>query len=196
MIVSVLLPRFALATAAGDREHLLREPAALSPEPGRDQLIGEVIGNLTTTMQTLDSRHRQLSTLVVELKDWMTDLARDRQVIGSSLGSISDLTLVVANLLREGRPLLKSDIAELRKLAELLNQPENSQEIVELLDRLPETLTDQARTGSYGSWYNYYLCSAAIRITLPEIAGIPNVLEQALSNIQIRSTAPRCEGKW
>jgi protein ImuB len=42
MIVSVLLPRFALATAAGDREGLLREPAALAPEPGREQFIGEV----------------------------------------------------------------------------------------------------------------------------------------------------------
>jgi protein ImuB len=42
MIVSILLPRFALATAAGDREGLLREPAALAPEPGREQLIGEV----------------------------------------------------------------------------------------------------------------------------------------------------------
>jgi protein ImuB len=42
MIVSVLLPRFALAVAAGDREHLLREPAALAPEPGREQNVGEV----------------------------------------------------------------------------------------------------------------------------------------------------------
>jgi len=42
MIVFVLLPRFTLVTAAGDREHLLREPAALAPEPGREQMIGEV----------------------------------------------------------------------------------------------------------------------------------------------------------
>jgi len=28
--------------AAGDREHLLREPAALAPEPGREQLVGDV----------------------------------------------------------------------------------------------------------------------------------------------------------
>src|SRR5215218_7895583 len=42
MIVSVLLPRFALTTAAGDREGLLREPAALAPEPGREQFVGEV----------------------------------------------------------------------------------------------------------------------------------------------------------
>ena len=42
MIVCVLLPRFALAVAAGDRENLLREPAALAPEPGREQMVGEV----------------------------------------------------------------------------------------------------------------------------------------------------------
>src|SRR4051794_21228600 len=41
-VVAVLLPRFALSVAAGDREVLLREPAALAPEPGREQLIGEV----------------------------------------------------------------------------------------------------------------------------------------------------------
>lgn len=41
-VVCVYLPRFALATAAGDRATLLREPAALAPEPGREQRIGEV----------------------------------------------------------------------------------------------------------------------------------------------------------
>jgi protein ImuB len=42
MIVCVLLPRFALAVAAADREQLLRQPSALAPEPGREQLVGEV----------------------------------------------------------------------------------------------------------------------------------------------------------
>lgn len=42
MIVCVLLPRFELAVAAGGREALLGEPAALAPEPGREQMIGEV----------------------------------------------------------------------------------------------------------------------------------------------------------
>jgi protein ImuB len=42
MIVCVLLPRFALTVAAAEREQLLREPSALAPEPGREQLVGEV----------------------------------------------------------------------------------------------------------------------------------------------------------
>ena len=42
MIVCVLLPRFELVVAAGGREALLGGPAALAPEPGREQLVGEV----------------------------------------------------------------------------------------------------------------------------------------------------------
>ena len=43
MIVCVLAPRFELLSAAGERELLLR-PAALAPEPGREQAVGEVSG--------------------------------------------------------------------------------------------------------------------------------------------------------
>src|SRR6201985_1949399 len=42
MIVCVLIPRFALTTAAGDRGELLQSPVALAPEPGGSQQIGEV----------------------------------------------------------------------------------------------------------------------------------------------------------
>jgi protein ImuB len=42
MIVCVLIPRFELAVAAGSREALAAGPVALAPEPGREQLIGEV----------------------------------------------------------------------------------------------------------------------------------------------------------
>jgi protein ImuB len=41
-VVAVVFPRFALVVAAGGRASLLREPAALAPEPGREQLVGEV----------------------------------------------------------------------------------------------------------------------------------------------------------
>jgi protein ImuB len=40
--VCVFLPRFELAVAAGGRDALMAGPAALAPEPGREQLVGEV----------------------------------------------------------------------------------------------------------------------------------------------------------
>jgi protein ImuB len=42
LIVCVLIPRFELAVAAGGRHTLAQGPVALAPEPGREQLIGEV----------------------------------------------------------------------------------------------------------------------------------------------------------
>ena len=43
-VVCVLIPRFTLLTALGDRRDLLRTPAALAPEPDREQVVGEVSG--------------------------------------------------------------------------------------------------------------------------------------------------------
>jgi protein ImuB len=42
MIACVLIPRFALTTAVGDRAELLQTPVALAPEPGGVQQVGEV----------------------------------------------------------------------------------------------------------------------------------------------------------
>jgi protein ImuB len=42
MVVAVLIPRFALLAALGDRRALLSEPVALAPEPGRTQVVGEI----------------------------------------------------------------------------------------------------------------------------------------------------------
>jgi protein ImuB len=42
MVVCVLLPRFELVVAAGGRARLAEGPVALAPEPGREQMVGEV----------------------------------------------------------------------------------------------------------------------------------------------------------
>lgn len=179
----------------GTVRSLLEHTASLTNTlADRDQLIGEVVTNLGTTLTTVDERHVQLEQLIVELRDFMGDLAADRDTIGDSLTSISDLTTVVAKLLQQGRPLLKDDIAELRTLARLLNEPENKKLVVEIFDRLPESMTDQTRTGTYGSWYNYYICGFAGEISLPVISGLPIIkqLNKQLNSIDFRSTAPRC----
>lgn len=163
----------------------------------RDKLIGDVIDNLGQTLDTVGQRREQLSTLIVELKDWMQDLAKDRTTIGSSLDNISQLTVTVADLLRQGRPLVKEDLDALRQLAALLNKKENRANLSELLERMPETMRDQTRTGTYGSWYNYYVCGVSARIKLPVIANLPIVkeLQQFLADFTVKSTAPRCQDK-
>lgn len=41
---AALIPRFSLLAAIGERSELLGEPAALAPQPGREQVVGEVSG--------------------------------------------------------------------------------------------------------------------------------------------------------
>ena len=180
----------------GTVQGLLAKTASLtSTLANRDQLIGEVITNLGQTLDTVDRHHVQLTRLVEELKGWMADLARDRRTIGSSLQNISQLTAVVADLVQSGRPMIKADVVQLRRLAALLNKPKNRKVVVEMLDRLPESMTDQTRTGTYGSWYNYYLCGFSGKIQLPVIGNAPGVkqLQQQLNHLSFNSTASRCQ---
>jgi len=179
----------------GTVRSLLESTASLTTAlADRDELIGDVVTNLGTTLTTVDERHEELDDLVVQLKDWMVDLARNRDTIGSSLDSISELTVVLSDLLQDARPLVKGDVAQLRRLATLLNKPKNRDLVVEIFDRLPESMTDQTRTGTYGSWYNYYICGFSGRIKLPVISGLPIIkdLNDQLNNLDFRSTAPRC----
>ncbi|GAB2988279.1 MCE family protein [Nocardioides montaniterrae] len=161
----------------------------------RDQLIGKVVTNLTSTLNTVNQRHTQLNTLVIELKDWMTNLAKGRHTIGGSLGNISRLTVAVADLLHRGRPLLKTDIAALRRLATLLNRPDQKADLVDLLERMPEVMSDQTRTGTYGSWYQYYICGVSAKITLPLISNLPIVseIQKYIAKNDFHSSAPRCQ---
>ena len=64
----------------------------------------------------------------------------------------------MADLLTQGRPYLKADIAQLRRVMTILNKPNNQAALDEVLNRLPLMLQRQTRTGTYGSWYQYYLC--------------------------------------
>jgi len=177
---------------------LLEETASLTNAlADRDQLIGQVIDNLSTTLQTVDERRGQLSSLVVELKNWLTNVADDRKAIGASVTNLSSLTEEVAALLTQSRPFLKADIAQLDKVMKILNKPANQKELDQLFDRLPVALARQARTGTYGSWYNFYLCDFDGRIVLPSFGEATDKLlapiQQRLNNLAFYSKESRCD---
>ncbi|MGW2645304.1 MCE family protein [Streptomyces sp. NPDC001393] len=132
----------------------------------RDQLIGSVIDNLNTVLQTLDKRGSRFSGLLTQLRRVISGLSADRGPIGQSLVGIGDLTQVTAGLLKDARPPLKDDIAGLGELTGTLNKNQNTVEGV--LKRLPNKLNKLTGTASYGSWFNFYLCDFDGRIVLPK----------------------------
>ena len=60
---------------------------------------------------------------------------------------------------------------------------------------MPESMTDQTRTGTYGSWYSYYVCGFSGRITLPGTSARSPVSSRSsttIDNIELPVDRPRC----
>ncbi|MFD8546270.1 MCE family protein [Streptomyces sp. NPDC059649] len=151
----------------GTVNSLLAHTASLTTTlADRDELIGSVINNLNQVLGTLDKRSTRFSGLLKQLQRVISGLSADRVAIGDSLTGISDLTGATSGLLRDGRPALRSDIAGLSELSGTLNK--NQKTVEGVLKRLPHKLNKLTATGSYGSWFNFYLCDFDGRIMLPQ----------------------------
>jgi phospholipid/cholesterol/gamma-HCH transport system substrate-binding protein len=180
----------------GTVQSLLANTASLTNSlADRDQLIGQVITNLSTLLKTVDDRHVQLNQLVTQLKGWLGKVAGDRKAIGDSLSNLSTLTEQLAGLLTQSRPYLKTDVAQLERLLKILNKPGNQKVLDEVLHRLPVMLERQTRSGTYGSWYNYYLCDFSGSIKLPNLPNVPGIaqIQKQLDHLAFHSTAKRCQ---
>ncbi|MCX2922889.1 MCE family protein [Streptomyces sp. NEAU-W12] len=166
-------------------DSLIRHIGSLSTTvAAKDEVIGQVVGNLTTVLDTLNDREAEFDDLVVTLQELVTGFDDDREPLGRAVGAMGDLTTVTADLLEDGREPLKRDIRELGRLSTGLG--EHTPRIEDFLDRTPAKMTALARLSSYGSWFNLYLCEARVSgVTTSDGSEPPT---------GIAITEPRCRG--
>jgi phospholipid/cholesterol/gamma-HCH transport system substrate-binding protein len=126
----------------------------------RGRVIDELVTNLGSVLGTVSARDGELRGMVVALQQFVSALATDNQPIGDTITAISRLTSVSAQLLQVGRAPLEQDIVQLGRLASVLNA--GSPQVRSFLQTVPSKLTSIARLASYGSWVNFYLCSATV----------------------------------
>ncbi|MCU1693280.1 MAG: transporter substrate-binding protein [Frankiales bacterium] len=176
----------------GTVESLMQRTASLTTTlADRDAVIGRVINNLGTVLETVDQRDTQLNELVTQLQRLSSGFAQDRVAIGSSLAGINDLTSATASLLEDTRGPLRADIASLNTLAGNLNEGKGT--LHGVLKRLPGKLDKIVATATYGSWFNFYLCGVDLDVTLPKVAGSTLVPAGPIP-VQLVNTAARCQG--
>lgn len=157
----------ALQGEAGTLQSLMRNTAQLTNTiADRDAVIGSVVGNLNAVLSTVGDRDEKLTGLIVQFRNLMSGLAQDSEVIGASLPSLDALLGATAGTLADIRRPLRSSIGSLRSVADQVHQ--DRQVLDDALGDLPFTLRTLARTGSYGSWFNFYVCGLDIRLTLLE----------------------------
>ncbi|MDT4936791.1 MAG: phospholipid/cholesterol/gamma-HCH transport system substrate-binding protein [Pseudonocardiales bacterium] len=149
----------------------------------KDKVIGDVVNNLASVLTAVGNRDQELSDLITQLQGFVSGLSGDRATIGAAIDGINTLATTTTNLLSQVRAPLARDITDLSALSVNLNN--NKATLQKVFDNLPDTAAVLTRTGSYGSWFNFYLCSLKADIQLPGGTILPIDLHQPVN-------VPRC----
>ena len=178
----------------GTLESLLAHTASVtSTLADRDQVISDLVDNLSEVLDHVADRDEQLNQLITTFRQFVGGLNSDREAILGSLDQISQLSVQTASLVKGIRSPLVDDIANLRKLT--ANIQRNRGELDRALQVLPIKLEKVGRTAIYGSWFNFYLCQFQGKIKLPGLTvpvtyntGSPGVIsdEQTVPRAQPR----------
>jgi phospholipid/cholesterol/gamma-HCH transport system substrate-binding protein len=150
----------------GTLESLLSHTASVtSTLADRDQVISDLVDNLSEVLDHVADRDKQLNQLITTFRTFVSGLNSDRDAILGSLDQISALSVQTASLVKGVRSPLVDDIKNLRALT--ANIQRNKGELDRALQVLPIKLTKVGRTAIYGSWFNFYLCQFTGKVKLP-----------------------------
>lgn len=143
---------------------LLRQTAVLTGNIAeRDEVIGQVVDNVSLVLETTAGHREQIATLITDLGDLTHGLAQDRDAIGASMDSIQELTSLAAGLLDETATAITRDIAGLRTFTAFL--ADNTAALREGILGVPTQLALYIKTLSYGSFLNVYICNLDLKAT-------------------------------
>lgn len=166
----------------GTVESLLAHTATLTTAiADKDKVIGELISNLNGVLDTVNARGTQLSDLIATLQQLVSGLAQDRKPIGDAIDALGGLATTTSGLLDQARAPLKQDIANLGVLTDKLNGHEK--EVEHFIQFLPVKAATLTRTVSYGSWFNFFLCSAEGAVVIPGLINEPINIPVSKANL-------------
>ena len=161
---------------AGTVQDLLASTSSLTRAlADRDQLIGDVITNLNSVLTTVADNQDNVDSIVDDLQQLVSGLAANADPIAESVSRLNDASANMTTLLADVRPSLREDIAQIDRVATLVNDDEEFVENV--IHRLPSDFEKMGRLGVYGSFFQFYLCGVIVQITNPA-TGQPVYLPQ------------------
>ena len=147
----------------GTVESLLSQTAQLTNFlADRDQVVGEVVDNLTPVLTDLAGHGTELGGTVHELRALVTGLARDRRSIGSSIDGMSQLIGSTSQLLQEARVPTVHAVKRFRTVMDIFMA--NNQDFVAAIGSFGSTLEALGRASSYENAVNIYLCSVIVNV--------------------------------
>ena len=163
---------------SGDVANLVTQTASLTENLAqRQQLIGQVIDNLSAVAGTLDAHDQQLVTMIDQFDSLVNGLVNERGQLGSTIDSLSGLTHAVSSLLSQSQPTLDQAINAVVSASHTAAQDQSGFDGV--LSNLPAFIETLDKVAATGSWLNVYICNLTInvqgKINLNVLTGQPSL---------------------
>ncbi|MGW5112086.1 MlaD family protein [Nocardia sp. NPDC004123] len=128
----------------------------------RDEILGQVVGNLSSVISGLAHRSNELETLITQARALTEALYTQGSTLKSSVERVATATNSLVNVLAQVKPgaaAAQTDASAGVALL-LLNGASLDKAAVEL----PDMLNGVARFSSYGAYGNAYLCSLDVSL--------------------------------
>lgn len=147
----------------GTLDALLAKVISLaSTVDSREQVLGQVLDNLTAAIGTMTHHDEDLRALVSSLAQLTSYAAGHRGEIATALDSGAELAGSLTELLGDIEPHLTEDIRSLRSLSGTLVA--NTDAFDALVKGAPAFLDTLGRATDYGSWVNVYVCNLRVNV--------------------------------
>jgi phospholipid/cholesterol/gamma-HCH transport system substrate-binding protein len=128
----------------------------------RDELIGQVIGNLNTVLGTLGGQSDQVAKAVDSLSRLVKGLAARKSDISNAVAYTSAASATIADLLNQARPPFKNTVAQSDRANSIVVA--DHEYFDDLLNTLPDSYKLLSRLGLYGDFFTFYLCDLFIKV--------------------------------
>lgn len=128
----------------------------------RDQLIGQVIGNLNTVLGSLGNQSGQFAKAVDSLSELVNTLASRKSDISNAVAYTNAAAATVADLLGQARPPFKQVVGQTDRAAGIVVA--DREYFDNLLDTLPGTYQALQRLAIVGDAFPFYLCDLVLKV--------------------------------
>jgi phospholipid/cholesterol/gamma-HCH transport system substrate-binding protein len=128
----------------------------------RDQLIGQVIGNLDVVLGALGDQSKQFDKAVDSLAQVVKGLADRKTDISNSIAYTNAAAGTIADMLSQARPPLKEVVAQSDRANSIVVADHNY--VDNLLTTLPDAYQALGRLGLNGDFFTFYLCDALLKL--------------------------------
>jgi phospholipid/cholesterol/gamma-HCH transport system substrate-binding protein len=128
----------------------------------RDELIGQVIGNLNSVLGTFGGQTEQFGKAVDSLSQLVQGLAERKTDVANAVAYTNAASATVADLLTQARQPFKDTVAQSDRVTSLVLA--DHEYFDDLLNTLPDAYKKLARLGSRGDFIPEYLCSLSLKL--------------------------------